>query len=261
MYAKRFLPLFVFILVCLFIISYQVNRGKDLGPFHFLSTSFYSLNKITTDILEAIKEPFRMISVRDKDNRRLEAEIKRLLLERQSYREILLENQRLREMLSLKEREKRYVTAARVIARSIDPFSDTIIINKGSLEGIKKDMAVITPLGLVGKVVGVQNGYSTVLLLDDTSFSVAIKIQETRKDAILSGNGNRRCILKYIGHEDTVKEGDIVVTSGFDDLFPEGVPVGYVTRVSKRESGFFQAIEVTPFQDLSGLDEVIILKR
>lgn len=261
MYAKRFLPLFVFIIVCLFIVSYQVNRGKDLGPFHFLSTPYNYLNKTTTGILEVIKEPFRMIFLRDKENKRLEAEIKRLLLERQSYREILLENQRLREILSLKEKEKRYVTAAKVVARSIDPFSDTVTINKGSFDGITKDMAVITPLGLVGKVIGVQNGYSTVLLLDDTGFSVAVKIQETRKDAILSGNGNRRCILKYIGHEDTVKEGDIVITSGFDELFPEGLPVGYVTRVSKRESGFFQAIEVTPFQDLSGLDEVIILRR
>lgn len=261
MYAKRFLPLFIFILICLILISYQVNRGKGLAPFHFLANPFNALNSMTSDILETIKEPFRRVSIRDKDNRRLMEEIKRLQLERQNFREIFLENQRLKEILSLKEREKRYVTAAKVLSRSLDPFNDSIVISKGSIEGVRKDMAVITPLGLVGKVVSAENGYSKVLLLSDTSFSAAVKIQETRRDAILSGNGNKGCILKYIGHEDSVKEGDIIITSGFDDLFPEGIPVGYVTRVSKKESGFFQTIEVKPFQDPTSLDEVIVLNR
>lgn len=261
MYAKRFLPLFIFILFCLIIISYQLNKGKDLRFFHFLSSPLYTLNRFSTGVIETVKKPFRLIFLRDKENKRLEEEIKKLLLERQRYREIFLENQRLREILSLKEREKRYITVARIISRSLDPFGDTLVINKGSLDGIAKDMAVITPLGLVGKVSGVKEGYSTVLLLGDTSFSAAVKIQETRKDAILSGNGNKRCTLKYIGYEDVVKEGDVVITSGFDDLFPEGIPVGYISRVSKKESGFFQSIEVTPFQDLSALDEVIIIKR
>ncbi len=261
MYAKRFLPLFILILACLAVISYQVNRGKDLRPFHFLSTPFYTLNRFTAGISEAIKRPFQLVLLRDKENKRLEAEIKKLLLERQNYREIFLENQRLREILSLKEREKRYVTTARVISKSLDPFIDTIIIDKGKLDGVSKDMAVITPLGLIGKVISAEKEYSKVLLLGDTNFSVAVKIQESRQDAILSGNGNKKCVLKYVGHEDTIKEGDIVITSGFDDLFPEGIQVGYVTRVSKRDSGFFQAIEVKPFQDLTGLDEVIVLKR
>lgn len=260
MYGRRFLPLFILILLCLFIISYQVNRGKGLA-LSFFSSPFFSLNKVTTNIIEAIKEPFRKVSLRDKENKRLKEEIERLLLERQSYREIFLENQRLKEVLSLKEREKRFITAAKVISRSLDPFTDSIVINKGSLDGIKKDMAVMTPRGLIGKVTGVKEGYSTVLLIGDTTFSAAVKIQETRKDAILSGNGNKRCILKYINPEDTVKEGDVVITSGFDDLFPGGIPVGYVTKVSKRESGFFQFIEVTPFQDITSLDEVIVVSR
>lgn len=261
MYAKRFFPLFTLILLCLIIISYQVNRGKDLGFFHFLSSPLYALNNLTTRTIEIIKKPFRIAFLRDEENKRLKAEIKRLLLERQDYREIFLENQRLRGVLSLKEREKRYVTVAKIISRSLDPFSDSMVINKGSLDGIGKDMAVITLLGLVGKVSSVTDRYSTVLLLRDTSFSAAVKIQETRKDAILSGNGINGCILKYVTYEDVVKEGDVIITSGFDDLFPEGIPVGYVSRISKGESGFFQAIEVRPFQDLTVLDEVIILKR
>lgn len=261
MYARRFLPLFVLTLLCLIIISYQVNKGKDLGPFHFLSTPFNALNKLTSGIVEVVREPFRMMLQRDKEIKKLKSEIKGLLLERQSYREIFLENQRLRDILSLKEREKRYVTAAKIIARGLDPFSNTIIIDKGISDGIAKDMAVITPLGLVGKVMAVQKGFSSVLLISDTRFSAAIKIQETRKDAVLSGNGNKGCILKYIDYEDIVKKGDVVITSGFDELFPEGLPVGYVTKVSKRESGFFQAVEVAPFQDLASLEEVIVLKR
>lgn len=261
MYARRFLLLFIFIFLCLIALSYQINKGKDLRVFRFLSSPLNTLNNLTTGIIRTIKEPFRIILLRDRDLRRLEAEIKKLLLERQQYREIFLENQRLREILSLKEREKGYVTAARVISKGLDPFSDTMVINKGKLDGIAKDMAVITPKGLVGKIAGVSDRYSTVLLLSDTSFSAAIKIQDTRKDAIVSGNGYKGCILKYIGYEDVVKEGDTIITSGFDDLFPEGIPVGYVSKVSKKESGFFQAIEVKPFQNLTALDEVTVVKR
>lgn len=199
--------------------------------------------------------------MRDEENQMLRKEINSLLLEQQRYREIFFENQRLKEILSIKEKEKRYVTTAKIISRGPDLWSNTVVIEKGKNAGVKKDMAVITPLGLVGKVSMVDGDYAYVLLITDINFSTAVRIQETRKEAILSGTGTKHCILKYVPEEDTIKEGEIVVTSGFDDLFPKEMMVGRISKVSKKGTSIFQDVEVTPFQDPTKLDEVIIVSR
>ncbi|GAB4415987.1 MAG: rod shape-determining protein MreC [Thermodesulfovibrionales bacterium] len=256
---RRIFPLLLLLALSLTLMTYQSNKGS-ISPLRFLGSPFNHLSSILHSISISIKEPFRKITVRDEENTRLREEINRLLLEQQKYREIFFENQRLREALSLRERERRYVTTARVISRGPDRWSDTVVIDKGRRDSISKDMAVITPRGLVGKVSLVDDSYAYVLLVTDINFSAAVKVQETRRDAILSGAGIGRCILKYIPQEEAVKKGEVIVTSGFDDLFPHDLVVGYVSKVS-RDTGIFQHIEVTPFQDMAKLDEVVIVRR
>lgn len=260
MSLRRLFPLFLLLVFSMALMTYQSNRGV-VSPFRFMSGALSRINDVIHTLYVSAKEPFRKISLRDEDNRRLIEEIQRLTLEQQRHREIFFENQRLREALGLKERERRYVAAARIISRGLDRWSNIIVIEKGRRDGIEKDMAVITPAGIVGKVSSAGEHYSYVLLISDISFSAAVRIQESRKEAILSGTGARRCVLKYVPEEDEVKEGEIVVTSGFDDLFPPELPVGYIFRVSKKRDSIFQEIEVAPFQDLTRLDEVIIVRR
>ncbi len=260
MSIRRLFPFFLLLVLSLTLMTYQSNKGT-IAPFGFLSGPLNHLNKAIHSLAVSIKEPFRKFTVRDEENRKLKEEVYGLQLELQKYREAFFENQRLREILSLKEREKRYVTTARVISRGPDPWSNTLIIEKGARDGITKDMAVITPLGLVGKISAAADNYSYVLLITDISFSAAVKIQETRKEAILSGTGTGHCILKYVAEEDTIKQGNAIITSGFDDLFPQELVVGYVSRVDRKGSGIFQQVEVTPSQDLTKLDEVIVVKR
>jgi rod shape-determining protein MreC len=199
--------------------------------------------------------------LRDEENRRLKTEMDKLILEQQRYRDIFFENMRLREMLGLREKVKRYVATARIISRGLDRWSNTVVIDKGKRDGVTKDMAVITPSGLVGKVSSAADHYAYVLLMTDINFSASVRIQETRKEAILSGTGARRCVLKYVPQEDVIKEGEVVVTSGFDDLFPQEVPAGFVSSVSKKGDSIFQEIEITPFQDMTRLDEVVVVRR
>ncbi len=260
MSIRRLFPFFLLLVLSLTLMTYQSNKGT-IAPFGFLSGPLNHLNGAIHSLSVSIKEPFRKITLRDEENRKLKEEIYKLRLEQQRYREAFFENQRLREIVSLKEREKRYVTTARIISRGPDPWSNTLVIEKGTHDGIAKDMAVITPLGLVGKVSAAGDNYSYVLLVTDINFSAAVKIQETRKEAILSGTGTGHCVLKYVSEEDTVSKGDVVITSGFDDLFPQELIVGYVSRVDKKGAGIFQQVEVTPSQDLTRLDEVIIVKR
>lgn len=122
-------------------------------------------------------------------------------------------------------------------------------------------MTAITPKGLAGKVASAADSFAYLLLLNDINFSASVRLQGSRAEGVLSGTGSRSCILKYVPFEETVKTGDIVITSGLDMLFPPGIPVGYVTKVdSKTGGGYFQYIEVLPFQDTTKIEEVAIVK-
>jgi rod shape-determining protein MreC len=260
MSIRRLFPFFLLLVVSVTLMTYQSNKGR-IAPFKFLSEPLNALSEAVHSLSVSIKEPFRRIMLRDEENTRLRKEINKLRMEQERYRETFFENQRLREIVSLKEREKRYVATARVISKGEDPWSNALVINKGSRDGIAKDMAVMTPLGLVGKISAVNERYAHVLLVTDTSFSAAVKIQETRRDAVLSGTGAGNCRLKYVPEGETVKTGDVVVTSGFDDLFPAELVAGYVTGVAKKGASIFQQVEVAPSQDLMKLDEVVIVTR
>jgi rod shape-determining protein MreC len=260
MSIRRLSPLFLLVVLSLTLMTYQSNKGT-IAPFRFLSNPLNHLNDMIHSVSTSLKEPFRKIMLRDEEMKKLKGQVESLLLEQERYRDLFLENQRLREILSLRERERRYVATARIISRGPDLWSNILVIGKGTREGIAKDMAVITPLGLVGKISAVTDHYAYVLLVTDINFSAAARIQNTREEAILSGAGTRRCILKYIPEETLIREGEMVVTTGFDDVFPQEVIVGYVSRVSKKGSSIFQQVEVTPSQDLTKLDEVIIVRR
>lgn len=260
MSIRRLFPLFLLVVVALTLMTYQSNKGR-IAPLRFVGDFLNYLNEVVHSVSTAVGDPFRKIALRDEDNRRLRAVMNKMLLDQQKYRDLFFENIRLREILALREKEKRYVASARIISRGLDRWSNTVVIEKGKRDGVAKDMAVITPAGLVGKVSSVADNYASVLLMTDINFSASVKIQETRREAVLSGTGAGRCILKYVPHEVVIKEGEVVVTSGFDDLFPQEVPVGYVSRVLKKGSSIFQEIEITPFQDLARLDEIVIVRR
>jgi rod shape-determining protein MreC len=257
---KKRLLLLLFIILSLGLMTYQ-SKKEHILPLRFLNNTLNGFHAIVNSVKDSATSPFKKMLIREEENTRLKAELKRLLEEQQKYQEVLLENRRLRELLSLKEKEHGYVTAARIIARGADQWAKTFVLDKGLSDGVTKDMTAITPKGLVGKISGVSNSYSSLLLLTDLNFSTAVRLQESRREGIISGTGLRKCQLKYIPNEEEVKVGDIVITSGLDSLFPQGIPVGYISRIDKKGSGLFQNIEVTPLEDNAEIEEVAIIKR
>ncbi|MBF0557778.1 MAG: rod shape-determining protein MreC [Nitrospirae bacterium] len=254
---KRLIILIVLVSTALALMSYQHNRK----PFTFfdlvVSYPYYALNEFTSNIDLTVRRLRKTFA----ENITLREEVSRLRLEKQQYREIFLENERLKALLSLRELEPRYVSAARVIARGSDKLLNIATLDKGRNSGLEKGMAVLTPKGLVGKVYSVQDSYSDVLLLKDSNFSVAVRLQDSRREGVISGTGNDNCLLKYIPPEEKVEKGEVVITSGFDGIFPEGLPVGVVSNVKKEGIEFFQYIEVQPFQSSEKVEEVIVLKQ
>jgi rod shape-determining protein MreC len=253
---KRFIIFVALFSSALTVMSYQHGRG----PSSFLQVASYPfdvLNRFTSGMSATTQRAWDTFE----ENKRLRRDVAQLLLERQQYREIMLENRRLKELLALKDSEARTVAAANVIGRGYDRLLSTAIIDKGRRSGIEKGMAVITTKGLIGKIYTVRDDFSEVLLLMDSNFSASVRLQSSRREGVVSGTGYRYCLLKYITPEETVTRGDVVVTSGFDGLFPEGIPVGVVTAVKKEGVEFFQHIEVAPFQSSETTEEVIVLKR
>jgi rod shape-determining protein MreC len=257
---RKLLPLGVLVVISFTLMTYQAHRGV-LSPLRFIESPFHRVSGFISSIAASLTAPFHRLTLREEENRRLRDETNRLMAEQQRALEIYHENRRLRELLSLKERERRYVATARIISRGPDRWRSTLMIDKGRNQGVQKDMAVVTPAGLIGKVIAASDDHAQILLVTDTSFSAAVKVQETRYETILSGDGSSGCILKYVPQEVEIKEGSLIVTSGFDDLFPKELPVGVVAGVSRKGSSVFQQILVRPHQDLRVLDEVVLLRR
>lgn len=257
---KKRTILFLSIVVVLFsVMTYQSRKGYSLTGAPF-SSLINTLSSSLTSITDAIKRPFKAIALRNEENRVLREQVDELLLERMKYQEALFENRRMKDLLKLYDTWENAITAARIIARGTNDWSHTFVIDKGLNDGIVKDAVAITPKGLAGKVYNVSGSYADLLLVTDINFSVSVRLQESRKEGILSGAGTVKTVLKYIPPEEEIKAGEVVVTSGLDRLFPPGIPVGYVSRVDRQGSGYFQHIEVTPFVDNARIEEVLILK-
>jgi len=257
---KKTLLFFIAVMISVVAMTYQSRKGSTISC-GFLNNTLNTFHSAAASVTDAVKSPFERMALRESENAELRKKVNELLLERERYRETVIEAGRLRGLLKLSENHSNYVASARIIARGVDHWTNTLVLNKGASDGVGKDMSAITPLGLAGKIIYSTDSYSGLLLLTNINFSAAVRLQEGRREGVLSGTGSGACVLKYIPYEDEVKQGEVVITSGLDGLFPQGIPVGYISKVDKTgKGGKFQYIEVVPYQDDSRLEEVIVVR-
>jgi rod shape-determining protein MreC len=184
-------------------------------------------------------------------------DLKALLI---SYQEGYQEAQRLKKLLSISDNNNNYrFITARVIGREQAALSRTVMINKGSSDGLKNGMPVIAPPGLIGRLVDVSLNVSRVLLFIDENSNIDAIVQRNRTQGIISGAGSGGMILKYISKTQDVKEGDVIVSSGMGGVFPKGWLIGQVIYVDRQDASLFLKIKVAPFVDFSKLEELLIL--
>ncbi len=176
-----------------------------------------------------------------------------------SLNESYLENSRLKELLSLKKASALKLIAARVIARSADSWSLNITIDKGSYNGIRQGMSVITYLGLVGRVVEVAPSFSKIALLSDPNLGVSGIVQRSRQEGLVSGTLGNNLIMKYLPEETDIKIGDTVVSSGLDNVYPKGVLIGKVIEIGREFSGLSCYALIRPAVSFSNLEEILIV--
>jgi rod shape-determining protein MreC len=199
------------------------------------------------------------LSDTSRENERLKQENDSLKLAITQLRGKASEADRLARLLNFREsQEKVPMIGARVIGTSPDSNSQVVFLDRGQRDGIKKNMGVITPDGVVGKVIESFSDTAQVLLLTDRDSGVGAMIEESRLQSPVGGNGEPLLNMKYISNDDEVKVGERVVTSGMDRIFPRDLPVGTITEV-KQGPPPFKLIRVRPSAELEKLEEVIVL--
>ncbi len=260
MFKKKTLFFLFYILTTFLLLTYQGVKGP-IEPFYYINYPLNYINETVSFTFNKIKEYLKTSTVIREENERVKEELRTLKIKHQLYEEVLKENERLKELLSFKDSVINYVTTAKVIAGNPNNWNYTLTLDKGSLDGIKKDMAVNTLNGLAGKILYVNRHYSTVLLITDPNSSVAVRQRESRINGILSGKGMYKCELKYIPNDEDVEIGEELITSGLDSLYPSGIPVGRIKSVRKGTGDFFQTISVEPYIDPLTLEEVMILRN
>jgi rod shape-determining protein MreC len=194
------------------------------------------------------------------ENRDLKDELDRLRLEHVRLKEDAAQARRLQALLGFKEQFISKTLAAQVIGSSGSPQSRSVFIDKGSNDGVKTGMPVITSDGVVGKVTLTYSSTAQVLLIDDQSSGVGAILEASRLQGVLRGKPNGDVVLEKIMSDEQVQPGDKVLTSGGDLVFPKGLAVGTVAKVT-RSADSFLTIRIKPSANLSKLEEVLVITQ
>jgi rod shape-determining protein MreC len=174
--------------------------------------------------------------------------------------ELSLENARLKSLLGFKQQAPYRLVAARVIGRSPDSWSSSIIIDKGNLQGLRRGMPVITPLGLAGRVVEVATLASRVILVSDPGFGVAAMVERSRQEGLVNGSLKTNLILRYLPADADIKVGDVIITSGLNKACPKGLVIGTVTELISDSSGMSSYATIKPAVNPYNIEEVLIVE-
>jgi len=252
----------VLLLVALFLLPSQSQGllqyvSSPLGE--ALSLPLQAISSIDHGISELWAGYVALQGVRE-ENERLRKDMDLLRGQNGQLRETAAATERLKSLLQFKEQAPSVIVAAQVIGRDATNLYRSVIINKGESDGIRPDMGVVTPAGVVGRVVKTTGATAVVLLVTDPNNAIAGLIQRTRDEGIVEGTQQGLARLKYIPLLSTVRNGDRVVTSGLVGGFPRGLPIGTITGIDRAEGALFQSAELMPDVDIGRLEEVLVIQ-
>ena len=218
----------------------------------WLAVRFQALQNI-------INSPQDLVRLRQR-NTDLEAEVSRLQTEVITLKQQLSETQVLSALVDFArvQPENRYL-AATVIGRDPSPFVQYVIINRGSDDGLRRGMPVVTQQGLVGRVAAVTSGAARVQLITDPASSINVRLEPSRAQAVVLGDLTGELSLDMIPQSAEVKVGDLILTSGLGGNYPSDILIGQVTGVRRIETDLFQNASVQPVVDFSKLEIVLII--
>ena len=193
-----------------------------------------------------------------RENEELKRQLAATQVEVQQQRALADRSRGLERLLELRDRTTLQTVAAEIIGAGATPDFRTLTIDKGINDGLRPDMAVISPTGVVGRVVVPSARAAKVQLLIDRNAAAGALIERSRAQGVVLGAGDGGLLMEYVPEVADVVVGDVVVTSGIDGIFPKGFVIGRVEAVEK-SGGAYRRIVVKPAADFSALEEVLVV--
>jgi len=217
-----------------------------------------SVGRSVSGILLDVAHFFRDVHADDVANVKLRLEVTRLSGELSRTQELTQENERLRRLLGMHEDLAPKSIGASVVTARLGTQSRVILVDRGSADGVRPDMAIVAWGGAVGRVVSVESGFARVRLLSDPNSGASGVVARSRAEGMIVGRGGEPMEMIYVPKYADVAVGDRVVTSGLDGVFPRGFGLGRVTVVGE-PVGASKSIRLEPEVDDRSIEDVLIL--
>jgi rod shape-determining protein MreC len=247
----------------LLLLSAQITRDQKVrliqvwavAVFDPFARALHGMSDATTGAWKSYRELWQA----QQQNRELQIQLVAARAQIQQLNEQAAEGRRLRELLEFRNRLPFQTVAAEVIATSPGEASKAIFIDKGTDAGLTPDLAVITPAGVVGKILAVFPHTAQVLLITDSSSGAACALERSRVQGILKGGKLNQCLVQYVMNEAPVAIGELVLTSGLDQIYPKGLPIGTVAQTA--DGNIYKNITVQPTAALDRLEGVLVVLK
>lgn len=259
----------VFVVVSLFCIIFFAARGRFQAPVSSQAVSlalspFQQATDWVANEIRYVTSVVWEVSTLYEQNKMLRNEVEQLRGINLQANEALAENERLRTMIGYQHSARQFdLVAARVIGRESETWSSMIVIDRGTLNGIQNDMPVVTPQGLVGRVVEAGPNSSKVQLILDPRSSVGTIVQraESRVTGIVQGDMDNPTMPQMVNipKNADVVEGDVIVTSGFGGIYPKGIIVGLVSSLKNDDGGLLKIGVLESAVDFQKLEDVMVI--
>jgi rod shape-determining protein MreC len=259
------ITLFLFVLLPVIAIDTSTRAPRD---FRFYDRWIIALTSPVQSVIQwsldlgasAIQNYVFLVGTRQ-ENVALLTENRKLLNEISRLRGTQQENSRLRGLLEFREQMELETVVARVIGKDVSNEYRAIRLNRGESSGIRKDMAVVTAQGVVGRILRTTESTADVVTIVDTLSAIDAIDERSRARGIVEGLSDDLCQLRFALRTDDIAPNDVLISSGLGGIFPKGVPVGIVSKVRKQTYGITQEVEVRPAVDFSKLEEVLVIVR
>jgi rod shape-determining protein MreC len=254
------------------LISAQVNTRRGVPMLEAVTFGLFAeVQRGAASVIASVQNGwegyFALQRVRE-ENERLRQEMSQLQIRLQEERAVARQSRSLQQVLDLRENVQLATTAASVIAGGADANFRTITIDKGTRDGLRPDMAVIAPAGVVGRIIIPSARAAKVQLLIDRNAAAGAIVARSRAQGVVVGTGTDRLRMEYVSSAADVKVGDEVVTSGIDGIYPAAVtnagayPKGFVIgqiESIERGAGVFSSIVIRPTVDFGSLETILVV--
>lgn len=260
--SKTYLVILIVLILGLVFLNVVPSLSNWLG--NFLFKIFSPVEKFFIRAGDRVVSFFEiLISIRELGKQNIELRQKNLELEGEltQLKEVEQENQTLRQGLEISKKDQTIVEMASVVGKDIQGTQDWILINKGTKQGIEKDMAVISKeMALVGKIVEVISGFSKVMLITNKDSMVAALIEGGRSEGLVKKEAKGKLFMDFIPRTEKLEIDERIITSGMDNIYPKGILIGKIENIDLSQNQLFQKTIITPAVDFSKLEEVFIIK-